>query len=212
MGELTARNFGLLIAYLIPGFVSLWGLSTVSPAVHAWLTGPAPAGPSIGGFLFVTLASLTAGMTASAIRWLALDSLHHATAIRRPRWDDAVLDRKLAAFDYLVENHYRYYQFYGNTLIAVCFAYPLSRAVGAIDASHAITLDFAILVLQCVFFAASRDALRKYYHRASHLLATRESEALSDERKQPLPGPCPAAPKNTQTTSPKAGDEGPTPP
>ena len=45
MGELTARNFGLLIAYVLPGFVGLWGLGYLSEPVRTWLSGAGPAGP-----------------------------------------------------------------------------------------------------------------------------------------------------------------------
>lgn len=192
VGELTARNFGLLIAYLIPGFVALWGVSVVSPPVSGWLAGPSPAGPTIGGFLFVTLASLAAGMTASAIRWVLLDTLHHATGLKRPSFNDVLLDRKLTAFDYLVQNHYRYYQFYGNTLVAILFAYPLYRLAAASPATFT-PLDVAVLLLECVFFAASRDALRNYYVRASRLLTETESEVSHDKRQLPRPGSGPAA-------------------
>ena len=73
--------------------------------------------------MYVTLASLGAGLTVSAIRWALLDSLHHATGIEPPQWDFACLDERLQGFLALVENHYRYYQFYGNMFIAVAIAY-----------------------------------------------------------------------------------------
>ena len=54
MREVTGRNFGLLIAYILPGFVSLWGLAEFSPSVKSWLaasTATPGAMPTVGGFL-----------------------------------------------------------------------------------------------------------------------------------------------------------------
>jgi hypothetical protein len=108
MQDVTRSNFGLLIAYVLPGFTLLWGVGSISPAVHAWLGAPAAEGPTIGGFLYATLASVTAGMTVSTVRWLVIDSIHHHTGLRRPRWNFATLHLNVTAFDVMVENHYRY--------------------------------------------------------------------------------------------------------
>ncbi len=195
MAELSARNFGLLIAYLIPGFVALWGASAISPDLRLWLTGTSAAGPTIGGFLFVTVAAVAAGMTASAVRWAFLDWLHRLTGVPRPPWDDSALDRKLAAFDYLVENHYRYYQFYGNTFVAVLFSYGIWRLSAEGQGTAPGWTDACVLFVEGVFFAGSRDALRKYFSRTSRLLEAAESEVSHDERQLPRPGSrCPAEP------------------
>ena len=57
VNDLNSGNFGLLISYVLPGMTVLWALSYLSPAVGAWLTDTAAAGPTIGGFLNVTLAA-----------------------------------------------------------------------------------------------------------------------------------------------------------
>ena len=122
MSELSAKNFGLLIAYVLPGFVALWGISHFSPTVDSWITSSQQGAPTIGGFLYVTLASLVAGLTVSAIRWAVIDTLHHATGLKPPQWEFANLDDRLQGFHGLVENHYRYYQFYANGLVALIIA------------------------------------------------------------------------------------------
>ena len=35
---LSNENFGLVIAYILPGFVALWGVSYFSPTVESWIT------------------------------------------------------------------------------------------------------------------------------------------------------------------------------
>lgn len=168
MSEITDRNFGILIAYLLPGFVALTALAEYSEPVRAWLGTAAGTGPTVGGFLYVTLASVAAGLTVSALRWLILDTIHHHAGVPRPQWDFAALPANLPAFQGAVENHYRYYQFYGNALIALLLALPgpLTRAFPA----NVGLATAAVLGLSALFFVASRDALRKYYTRTSAFL------------------------------------------
>ncbi|MCC6426038.1 MAG: hypothetical protein IT435_04385 [Phycisphaerales bacterium] len=183
MGDLSGRNFGLLIAYLIPGFLVLLGLSTVSEPVDLWLRGVGTGGPSVGSALYVLIASVACGMTASVIRWAVLDTLHHATGVVRPRLDESRLADRLEAFDYLVECHYRYYQFYGNTLVATLVAYAAwsGGPSGSVSPGGLAT----VLALTAVFVAGSRDALRKYYAGSALLLGTLEQEIPHDQRQAP---------------------------
>jgi hypothetical protein len=182
MKDLSGRNFGLLIAYVVPGTVVLLGLAALSPAVQAWLLTPYSATPTVGGFLFATLASVAAGMTASAVRWATVDRLHHWTGIAKPTWDDSTLPQRLEAFEALVEAHYRYYQFHSNSLVAMLFAYLAWRPLLG---DRLITLDLGIVFLAAIFFAVSRDNLRRYYGRAAVLLGTITKEFPHEQRSHP---------------------------
>ena len=187
MRELSGKNFGVLIAYLLPGFVSLWAVAMFSPAVDAWLTSKPNAQPTVGGFLYTTLGSLSGGLTVSAVRWAVVDTFHHATGLVPPAWDFSKLRDRLDAFEALVENHYRYYQFYSNMLVAVF----LSRATRIGTVCSTDRLQIVLLLLACVFLAASRDTLGKYYGRASQLLGTRpgrEKDHYDDKRLSPRSG------------------------
>ncbi|MGE3109320.1 MAG: hypothetical protein AB7G11_04830 [Phycisphaerales bacterium] len=171
MSELSARNFGLVISYLIPGFVALGGLSLFVRPLAGWLMEP-----SAAGMLFVLISSVAAGMTASAVRWAVVDTILHASGVRRPNLDFSQLPGRLEAFDRLNEFHYQYYQFYANTLVAGVASYTALRSTGAGSA----WLDVAVVLLAGVFAAGARDALRKFYSRSALLLG--ESEFCDDER------------------------------
>lgn len=58
MSRLSSENFGVIIAYLLPGFVALWGVSYFSPTVASWIVASREGSPTVTGFMYVTLASL----------------------------------------------------------------------------------------------------------------------------------------------------------
>ncbi len=165
MQSLQSQNFGLLIAYLLPGFVGLWGISHVSVTVERWLAGDA-SGPTVGGFLYVTLASVGVGLTVSTLRWLVIDTIHHFTGISQPPWNFSRLSDRTTAFQTLIEIHYRYYQFYGNSCIAVIVVVVLRWWAEGFDLRELL----GSLALIALFFWASRDTLQKYYQRVEGLL------------------------------------------
>lgn len=175
MATLTTDNFGFLIAYLLPGFILLGGLRSHLPLAQIWLAVPEAGAPTVGGFLYSTLASTAAGLLVSALRWAVLDRIYHRTGIREPHWDFGKLAGCLDTFEGLVANHYRFYQAYSNSLVAIVVAYS-----GQLVASHRWPgqlpqVDLVFLVIVLILVLASRDCLRKYYARTSDLLVNRTS-------------------------------------
>src|SRR5262245_46345723 len=128
--DASSKQFGVMIAYLLPGFIVLAGLAPLSPTIEAWLQPLDHAEASLGAPLYAVLAATTLGMIASCFRWLLIDHVHHWTGVKPPVWDDSRLEERIGAFNYLVDNHYRYYQFYANILISVAIAYSVNRVMG----------------------------------------------------------------------------------
>jgi hypothetical protein len=170
MRDITNDNFGLLIAYLLPGFTTLWGMGYLWEPIRVWL-GTSPASlPTVGGFLYVTLASVAAGLTVSTVRWFVVDTLHHWTGLPQPPWDFSRLQENVTAYNVINEIHYKHYQYNANMLIAIVFAY-LSRRIhlGFLTASLG-WFDLGCLCLATLLFLGSRDTLRKYYSRTAQFL------------------------------------------
>jgi hypothetical protein len=171
MQSVTKDNFGPVIAYLVPGAMVLLGFSQFSATLRSWFaTGPDGA-PTIGGFLYLTVASLSAGMVINAVRWATIDTLHARTGLPQPPLDFSKLGVNVEAFDLLIEIHYKHYQFYSNSLVALAIAYASYR----VKLSSLWPLgwpDVACVFLEAVFYLTSRDTLRKYQVRASQLLGT----------------------------------------
>lgn len=167
MSETTSRHFGLIIAYLLPGFVALAGIAPLAPVVAGWLIAAQTA--SLGTPLYTVLAATAAGMVVSCFRWLIVDQIHALTGLGAPAFNARALEQRPAAFAYLVESHYRYYQHYANLLIAVVWAYSIHRGLGT-SPILGIGTDISVFVLCAALFAGSRDALLKYRNRSRRLI------------------------------------------
>ena len=162
---LNDRQFGILIAYVIPGFIVVHGLSHRLPDFANWL-GPGQQ-PTVGGFLYVTLASVACGLVVSTARWLVVDTLLHCTGIEKARWSLAALREQLAAFEMFVLYTYRYYQFHANCFVAI----PVWFALRSLS-EQTIRVDWlaVLIVIETILLAGARDTLSKYHARTNEIL------------------------------------------
>jgi hypothetical protein len=90
--------------------------------------------------------------------------------VKDPGIDFAKLKEKerYEAFSGAVENHYRYYQYYSNTLVAIVAAFIFDIALGGFRPSIPMYLAGGATAL--VLFFASKDTLTKYFARANAIL------------------------------------------
>jgi hypothetical protein len=169
MSQTSHWQFGLLVAYILPGFVALFGIAPLVPMVAKWLQPVNLSELSVGPTVYAILAAITFGMIASCFRWLTIDHLHEWMGVRRPDWNDIHLENRLSAFNYLVEIHYRYYQFYANMIVSILACYGLNRFMRTMP-FLGLRTDFAVLFLCAVLFIGSRNALSNYYTATRRLL------------------------------------------
>jgi hypothetical protein len=165
--DILNRQFGLVIAFLLPGFVALAGVAPLVPTVAGWLHADQMA--SFGAPVYALLAATAAGMVVSCFRWLLLDRIFALTGVPTPAFNAQAIEERLVAFNYLVESHYRFFQFYANTLVAVVWTYSIHRWLRTESLLNFGT-DLSILILCAVLFAGSRDALIKYRNRSRQLV------------------------------------------
>jgi hypothetical protein len=165
--DILNRQFGLIIAYLLPGFVALAGIAPLVPTVAGWLH--VDQSVSLGAPVYAILAATAAGMVVSCFRWLLLDPIYALTGVPSPIFNAQALEERPTAFSYLVESHYRYFQFYANTLVSVVWTYSIHRWLGT-DPLLNFGTDVGVLVLCAVLFMGSRDALTKYRNRSRQLV------------------------------------------
>jgi hypothetical protein len=173
MKEITDKNFGLIIAFLLPGFLLVWLLSLSDFGnAEVWLKSFGD--PSVSGFPYVTLASLALGLIISAVRWAVIDQILRCHYFLRhqkhlPKIDFSKLSdpNKFAVFQGANENHYRYYQYYSNTLVGIVVGFSIYQFRSTKWAPALIWVIFGVLIV--VLFLASKDCLFKYHERASEI-------------------------------------------
>jgi hypothetical protein len=162
--EISDTTFGLFIAYLLPGLTAIYGIP-VGIAAQRWQAISTDSTLGLPQIILILITALAVGLTVSTVRWLVIDTVHHRTGIRCSRWDFANLQRNVAAFEFLIQIHYRYYKFYSNMVVALAWAY----IAGGYAQGWA---SLVYWLLGALFFMGSRDSLRKYYERAGRLLAS----------------------------------------
>jgi hypothetical protein len=217
MARITGVTLGTVIAFVAPGFVGLIAASYHSPLAAAWLSAAVESDQSVGVFFFVLLASLALGIVISGVRALVLDYLYHngirfvhyarianleilAPVEPSPRIPfDRIADaRRLAAFESIVESYFRFYQFYGNTFVALLFL--LVSRVGAPWGTAWPGLTYVLIVgaLVVLFFSA-RMSLDWYGMAAASLF---ESDGGTHEQR-------PTTGKQEEITEDPEAEEGP---
>lgn len=154
------------MSIVLPGFIVVLGFAHESQLLQTWLGDPMEISPTVGGFLFLTVASIFAGLTASTVRWLAIDSFHALTGLKQPDWDFSRLSEQQEGFQTLINIHYRFYQFYANSIVALI----LFGIVRWMTVGFRFSEFLAITLICTLFFLGSRDSLRKYFFRVEALL------------------------------------------
>jgi hypothetical protein len=168
----VTQQFGVVIAFLLPGFILLWAVQIHSSVVRLWLQGAmnpgAAEGPTGGSFLLAAIASLALGMLVSGFRWIVYDCILFGWIlqdVRPKRISFSALSKHLPAVSILIENHYRYFQYYANSSVALGVAGLIS--IRQLSILHGLL----IVVIEVVMGAAARDSWNKYYDRLTMVLS-----------------------------------------
>lgn len=169
MQPVSSDAFGPLVAYLVPGATVLLGFSPFSATLRGWFGAASDQAPTIGGFLYLTVAAFAVGMTVSALRWAVVDQLHARTGLPAPALDFSRLGPNVEGLRLLIHIHYNHYLFYSNMLVGTSIASLAYRTALGWTAAWGLQ-DAGVLVVLVLLFLASRDTLAKYYARSGQLL------------------------------------------
>ena len=117
--DVTITSFGLLIAYLLPGLVGLYGLSFWAPPLQTAFGIFLTSESNVGLFLIIVLAALVVGLLAHGVRWLIFEVLFSSSTYRLDPSVYAHLsgERKLTAFRTAIDEFSRYHQWWGGVAV-----------------------------------------------------------------------------------------------
>ena len=172
MNSLGQLDFGMLIAYMLPGFLAFFGLRYVSPAIDQLFLLSFVKDSGIGLQLSIVLFALFAGVVVSALRDSVLDPIQRRLGITKPTFDFKKLNdpNVLKSFEAVISNTYRFAQFYGNAFIALSLLAVLRAwSTWTLGMSKSV---FGIIVLSLVvLFVAHRQQLKQTYEKMGLILS-----------------------------------------
>ena len=164
----SSESFGFLIAYLIPGFVLVWGMGQALPELNEYMRLAIDEKESVlNGILGATIAAIVAGLLVDGIRCLTVDGL-----IKKLRDDEKINYDRLSDPDCYqahrgaINHHYRYYQYYGNILVAS----TLGLVVYLINMGMSFWIFIVILVALYVMAHRAWDSIVNYNKKALQIL------------------------------------------
>ena len=123
MKDVTSTSFGLVIAFFLPGLAALYSLcywsSSVDQIFKTFLTTES----NVGLFLLVVAAAVIIGLQITLVRWLLFEFwLCRSQKIESSFFKKLGTDEIcLVAFRAVVDEHYRYHQFWGG----ICIVLPV---------------------------------------------------------------------------------------
>jgi hypothetical protein len=194
--DLVAENFGIVVAYVVPGGVALLAGMYASPGLKGWVSQAAGEATTFGGFLILVTVALGLGMIVQAARFFFFERF--LTWRRLPgssrikdRYPDLFRERAShstrrepevrAAFRELSEAHYRFYQCHGGLFIAgpaafVSWWYWRPSSAGVVKLA---VVGALLLLAEVALFEAALDALKRNRERERDILtaapATKEA-------------------------------------
>jgi hypothetical protein len=159
-------NFGLIIAFFLPGVIATYSLRYISNQIDQLLQTIEKGQSFVGPAAMLVMGALVAGLIISSVRVVVFDPLIHLTGVPKPKVDYKKLDsaEKRAAYNELVDNIYRYYQFYGNVflglLLLACLRYVMAGAPILGSAKSFSFFVISIGAIATLFLAARQSMLQ----------------------------------------------------
>jgi hypothetical protein len=174
MKDVTSTSFGLLIAFVLPGFTGLLGLQFVLPSVKRVLETFLTAQSNIGLFFLVVAGAISIGLQLALLRWLVFEKLL-CKSERLEETDFQALGsdgKKLDAFRTVAEEHYRYHQFWGGMSIAMPFLVVvwLIHAWPTLDCLHKCIFISGPLIAEVITVCGAVAAFGNYVRRGKAIL------------------------------------------
>jgi hypothetical protein len=176
MKDVTSTSFGYVIAFLLPGMLGLYALGMWFPEVQSLLLPATTKDATIGPSFFLLLSALTVGLVVGGVRfYLFQEWLCRKQKLGREMFKGLRGDR-LTSFKAVVDEHYRYHQFYGGCAVVVPFIF-LSWMRGkwlSAGYGHIILWTGIFLMFEVFLFLTARSSFVDYCSRSKEIV-TQES-------------------------------------
>ena len=169
MKDLTSTSFGYIIAFLLPGLLGLYALSYWPGNVGQLLQPTLQSQSTIGPSLILLLCAVGIGLCVSALRFFAFEKLlcrkHHFPP---DMFAKLHASNKLVTFKAVVDEHYRYHQFYGGCAVALAILYAgwVRRTFRGFT-SPFLFITVGFLAFEWLLAHTAADAFKRYVERGT---------------------------------------------
>lgn len=174
MKDVTSTSFGYVIAFLLPGLIGLYGLGYWSETMHGLLEPAFSATATVGPSVILLLGALAIGLCISALRCFVFEkACCHKHHFPKDMFAKLCEGDRLTSFRAVVDEHYRYHQFYGGCFLAVIILYVgwIWRSHPVLTHAEFIMLSISFITLEVLLFLTAVDAYRKYIERGKTIVS-----------------------------------------
>ncbi len=172
MKDLTSTSFGYIIAFLIPGLIGLYALGCWSGQVSQLIQPALRADATVGPSFILLLVALGAGLVISAVRFVVFEKvICRSHRFPQDMFAKLVEENKLPSFRAVVDEHYRYHQFYGGAAVAGAALYAgwvAQAPCACVRVWSWVTLFFTLSEILLVY--AAWDAFIRYVERGNTIV------------------------------------------
>ena len=170
MDKIYSSSFGLVIAFLLPGFIAFYGMINWIGNFNIIYNNLFISSSFLGAFSLIIVISLILGLIITSIKWVLYENiLDKSQTLDDNSFKDIGSNRdKLIAFRAAVDEHYRYHQFWSNTSIAIFPSYVHIFIDLCNNHKYWFLILSLILVLslEILLFFSAKEAKKKYIIRA----------------------------------------------
>ena len=169
MVQFEPIDFGIFIAFILPGSIGVYGLRYISPRINELWTALEHGQIVLGPLVLLALSALAVGLIVSSLRVVFLEPVFHCFFGVHPvnvKYEKLADPGRLEFFKEMVKNVYRYEQFYGNTFLALLFCSTIRYLVAnaPVRQTRGDQAVFGTIVLALfTLFLAGRKSLEDVY-------------------------------------------------
>jgi hypothetical protein len=173
MKDLTSTSFGYVIAFLLPGLLGLYALSYWSGGVRELLQPALKADATVGPSVILLLIALGVGLWIAAVRFFVFERfLCRKHSFPVDMFAKLTAEDKLGSFKAVVDEHYRYHQFYGGCAVALVVLYAgwVRTQVHTDRCWRLILVTLGFLVFEGLLISTASDSFLKYISRGTTIV------------------------------------------
>jgi hypothetical protein len=173
MKDVTSTSFGLVIAFVLPGLTGFYSLVFWSPDVKNVFNTFLTAESNVGLFFLVFAAAVVVSLELTLVRWLFFERCLCRSVKLEPSDFEKLgaSETKLSAFRTIVDEHYRYHQFWGGMffVIPVFFVGWLVESWTLLSWFYRVSAMFCFVAVEVITCYGGVVAFKNYVMRSKQI-------------------------------------------